>query len=98
MNVTFQAPQSKIIVGCSSSTAICPQTQCTGPGPLGRSFFVDYSRNVGPVTISWNFGDGHTSNVQDPTHTYSEQGLYTAKLTITDANGDQGIWILKVWA
>lgn len=98
VNVTFQAPQSRIIVGCSSTTAVCPQTQCTGPGPLLRSFFVDYSHNVGPVTISWNFGDGHTSSSQDPTHTYSEHGLYTAKLTITDSNGNQGIWILKVWA
>ncbi|WP_084038056.1 ThuA domain-containing protein [Demequina sp. NBRC 110053] len=38
-------------------------------------------------TLEWNFGDGATSTEADPTHTYTEQGDYTAQLTVTDENG-----------
>lgn len=36
---------------------------------------------------SWDFGDGTTSNQQNPVHVYSESGYYTAVLTATDAAG-----------
>jgi len=40
-----------------------------------------------PYSYHWDFGDGGTSNQQNPTHEYSE-GDYTATLTVTDDNGD----------
>jgi gliding motility-associated-like protein len=41
-----------------------------------------------PVTsVLWDFGDGTTSAVQQPTHTYTQQGTYTVKLFITTASG-----------
>jgi hypothetical protein len=33
---------------------------------------------------SWNFGDGTTSNLQNPTHQYTDPGSYTITFTITD--------------
>ena len=36
---------------------------------------------------SWAFGDGSTSTVQNPEHTYSASGTYTAALTVTDDDG-----------
>lgn len=38
-------------------------------------------------TWLWDFGDGLTSALQNPTHTYAAAGDYTVALTITDANG-----------
>ena len=35
----------------------------------------------------WNFGDGNTSNLKNPSHTYNNPGLYTVSLTINTANG-----------
>ena len=35
----------------------------------------------------WDFGDGTNSTDQNPTHTYSLNGTYTVKLTITDNEG-----------
>ena len=33
---------------------------------------------------SWNFGDGNTSTSQNPSHTYTSPGTYTACLAVTD--------------
>jgi PKD repeat protein len=35
----------------------------------------------------WEFGDGSTSTEASPTHTYAAPGIYTAKLTATNAAG-----------
>jgi RHS repeat-associated protein len=39
---------------------------------------------------SWNFGDGNTSTVANPTHVYSTAGSYNVTLTVTDGNGGTG--------
>lgn len=36
---------------------------------------------------SWNFGDGQTSNVQNPQHSYASPGKYTVTETVTDVVG-----------
>ena len=33
-------------------------------------------------TYSWNFGDGNTSNIQNPQHTYNSNGNYVVTLTV----------------
>jgi gliding motility-associated-like protein len=35
----------------------------------------------------WNFGDGNTSNLDDPVHQYGGPGLYNVTLTMTNLNG-----------
>ena len=35
----------------------------------------------------WDFGDGATSQEPRPTHVFEKTGLYSVKLTVTDANG-----------
>jgi glucose/arabinose dehydrogenase/PKD repeat protein len=41
-----------------------------------------------PLNYHWTFGDGTTSTEANPTKTYSEKGVYTARLTVS-AGGDQ---------
>lgn len=48
--------------------------------------FIDASTGV-VSSYSWDFGDGTTSNVQSPTHTYNCPGTYNVVQTITDAFG-----------
>ena len=54
--------------------------------------FSDLSINTFPNINSWlwNFGDGNTSNLQNPTHTYNLSGSYTVQLTVTDTAGCAG--------
>ena len=40
-----------------------------------------------PYTYFWSFGDGTTSTLAHPVHTYPNYSTYTPCLTITDANG-----------
>ena len=42
------------------------------------------SINTGSINAwSWTFGDGNTSTLQNPTHTYQNDGTYTLQLTVT---------------
>lgn len=52
--------------------------------------FIDYSNadsasNI--VSYTWNFGDGTTSNLQNPVHTFTSPGNYYVCLNITTASG-----------
>ncbi len=35
----------------------------------------------------WDFGDGNTSTLASPSHTYNQVGMYTVSLRVTDCNG-----------
>ncbi|OHB65629.1 MAG: hypothetical protein A2Y76_15270, partial [Planctomycetes bacterium RBG_13_60_9] len=37
--------------------------------------------------VQWDFGDGTTSQDSKPTHVFEKIGLYSVRLTVTDANG-----------
>jgi hypothetical protein len=39
------------------------------------------------LTYSWKFGDGGTSTLQNPSHTYANSGNFTVALTVTDQEG-----------
>ena len=52
--------------------------------------FTDTS--TGSITArSWNFGDGMTSAVQNPSHTYSASGTYSVSLTVTGPGGSNSV-------
>ena len=48
--------------------------------------FTDLSQN-GPNRWLWNFGDGTTSTLQNPSHTYATTGTYSVSLAATNAYG-----------
>lgn len=51
--------------------------------------FTDASANI-PTSWSWQFGDGGTSNEQNPQYTYDDPGIYTVTLTATNEYGSDG--------
>jgi PKD repeat protein len=61
----------------------CDRT--SGPVPLTVNFT---STSQGKISsLSWDFGDGGTATGQNPSHTYTSPGTYTAKLTVTGPGG-----------
>ena len=56
--------------------------------PATIQFTGTASTTVGTISDwSWDFGDGGTSNQQNPQHTYTETGYYNVALTVTSSNG-----------
>ncbi len=52
----------------------------------GNVQFTDFSQDL-PTTWLWNFGDGTTSALQNPLHTYTANGTYTVTLTAGNPSG-----------
>lgn len=48
--------------------------------------FTDLTTGV-PTSWAWNFGDGGTSTLQNPVHTYTTNGTFNACLTATNVIG-----------
>ena len=57
----------------------------SGTAPLDVAFTDLSTEN--PTSWSWNFGDGGTSTIRNPTHRYNNVGTYTVSLTATNAYG-----------
>ena len=57
-------------------------TRCQPPLTVA---FQDQSSNA--VSWQWNFGDGNTSNQQNPSHTYTAYGTYNVTLVVTNSSG-----------
>jgi len=78
MQFQWQAPNSPPVCDFSvSSTTTCS----------GDIQFFDQSSNF-PTSWSWDFGDGGNSTLENPTHTYGLNGVYTVTLTATNAFGN----------
>lgn len=43
------------------------------------------------LSYTWDFGDGNTSNAQNPQHTYASYGVFTVRLTVTNSSGSQTV-------
>mgnify|MGYP000850458102 FL=1 len=75
--------------GNKPPTAVADADPLGGAAPLEVKFSsrrsTDPERSI--VAYAWDFGDGATSDAANPAHTFMENGVYTAKLTVTDAAG-----------
>ncbi len=49
--------------------------------------FLNTSTGTGVLNYQWDFGDGITSILTNPTHTYISNGSYTVRLIVTNSNG-----------
>ncbi|MBP2147105.1 PKD repeat protein [Methanofollis sp. W23] len=75
-------------------------TPTPSPSPLVAHFAADLTTGSAPLTVqftdlstgsptswSWDFGDGKVSTKQHPLHTYTDPGIYTVNLTVTNSGG-----------
>lgn len=77
---------SASLSGGSALAATASGTPTSGTAPLAVTFTGGATGGTPPYTYSWNFGDGSAASTQqNPSHTYSTAGSYTATLTVQDA-------------
>ncbi len=77
-SITVTNPPAAVTAQFSANPA-------SGQAPLAVQFT---DQSTGPVTAwKWNFGDGSTSSAQNPSHTYSSAGSFTAMLTVSGSAG-----------
>jgi parallel beta-helix repeat protein len=61
----------------------------SGLVPLAVTFI---DRSIGyPTSWFWNFGDGDTSTMQNPTHSYIDTGHYDVKLVVSDGTNTDSL-------
>jgi hypothetical protein len=69
-----------------ASFSASPSLSCSG-----EVAFSDLSQNQ-PNNWSWDFGDGNTSNLQDPIHSYQSSGNYSVQLIVSNSLGTDTIF------
>jgi len=87
INTIVNHKNSRACLG--SSCLLAPAVEFTASSTFsctGEVAFTDLSTNE-PSGWTWNFGDGNTSNLQNPIHTYQASGTYTVQLTVVNAVG-----------
>jgi PKD repeat protein len=71
---------------CTAPTAAFTATPTQGQAPLTVNF-TDQSTGGTITNWAWDFGDGGTSNVQNPSHIYTHAGTYQVTLTVSGPCG-----------
>lgn len=71
--VVGERPAASFSWSCTDLTCDFTDTSTDGDGTV--------------VFWSWDFGDGESSFVQNPSHSYAADGTYTVRLTVTDDDG-----------
>lgn len=83
-----------------SPVAVIDASATNGEAPLTVTF--NGSRSSDPdgtiVDYRWDLGDGNTKNGVSVTHTYSQAGAFTVRLTVTDDQGASGEAIISITA
>jgi uncharacterized repeat protein (TIGR01451 family) len=84
--VTVMGQEAVTTVVNSSVEAGFIATPLTGIAPLTVTFV---NSSTGATDYLWNFGDGSTGTVINPTHVYTQAGVYTISLTVSGPGGNQ---------
>lgn len=70
----------KVMVAANDSTGCVPQTI-----QFSHHTVVDSTTSI--ASLNWNFGNGNTSVLSNPSQAFTQAGLYNVQLTVTDSFG-----------
>ncbi len=71
---------------CVGSSSSCQAAFISSPDSTNANLINFFDNSTGnPTSWTWNFGDGISSNLQNPSHTYANAGTYTVTLSISSA-------------
>ena len=77
-----------VTISCINPPVCTASFQYTAAQCPTISFFDNSTSSPGTVASwAWDFGDGNSSGMQNPSHTYAANGTYVTCLTITTTDG-----------
>jgi cytochrome c len=84
------------VKGTRAPLAVVSATPTSGQAPLTVNFSSNGSNDPDPgdsISYAWDFDNNGTvdSTEPDPSFTYTANGVYTAKLTVTDSSGKTAV-------
>ena len=76
-----------------------PPSITPNPALAGQQIVFQFSATspLGPVIITWNFGDGTTGTGTTVSHTYTQPGAYTLTVTATAPSGAASVIPMEVF-
>jgi len=81
----FSANWSSVVGGLI--TPVADYSASNSNPPYGTQVdFTDLSTNI-PIYWNWDFGDGNTSTLQNPGHTFANAGVYSVTLIASNCGG-----------
>ncbi|MPZ82544.1 MAG: carbohydrate-binding protein [Actinophytocola sp.] len=95
-NPDAQLAVIRYVKGTRSPVAVMDATPASGTAPLAVEFSSAGSHDPDPgesISFAWDFTNDGTVDSADPspTFTYTANGVYTAKLTVTDSSGKTAV-------
>ncbi len=91
---------TEIIINTSNCSDTSVHTITISPAPIAnftadtacvgsQTHFTDLSTSIGGIIIqyNWDFGDGSTSTLKDPVHTYLTSGVFQVNHSVTTQEG-----------
>ncbi|OSZ76845.1 hypothetical protein CAP36_10440 [Chitinophagaceae bacterium IBVUCB2] len=82
--IPLQGLDTVFVIGATANFGVDDSLFCD----FGTANFSDSTIFNDPITsFNWDFGDGGTSTLQNPTYTYAAPGLYSVQLTILTQGG-----------
>jgi len=85
---TAQASVAITVTSPNQPPTVAPTASAyNGPAPLDVQFTANAADPEGAaLTYSWVFGDGASSTLANPAHTYASPGTYVASVTVSDGS------------
>lgn len=83
----YKDSSAQITIDANPTADFTSTSVCKG----SPTVFTDNTSGGTIVTWLWTFGDGGTSNVQNPSYTYANAGTYPVTLTAKTAGGCEGV-------
>jgi len=84
---------AKNVIGCESTSNqsikvnAVPNADFTAPSACNGTVAQFTNTSSGFATSNWNFGDGNSSNAENPLHNYAQSGMKRVTLAVTSADG-----------
>jgi PKD repeat protein len=90
-NSSGSSTAAKTIVVAAAETLAASFTFSPSSPEIGGTVnFTDTSTGI-PTSWKWDFGDGSSGSVQNPSHAYATEGSYSVTLTVTNTTGSSSL-------